>query len=333
VELGIRRVALGLDGFFLRSITLQHVRRMFGFINVSKPTGKTSRQVVDRIVRCAAGVKAGHAGTLDPLASGVLVVAVGPATRLIRYVQQMRKRYEAVFLLGRDSPTEDVEGPVVELADSVIPTREALARAAVELTGVIMQRPPAYSALKVAGRRAYDLARRGETVELEPRPVSIHRLEITHYDYPELRLAIECSAGTYVRTLGRDLAQRAGTLAVMSALVRTAVGVFTLADSTNSDDITQQKLRELVQNPLVAFAEWPRLILDDAEIARIARGQSIRRTIAAAGTQTPAAAETTSEALALNAAGSLLAVLEHVDAEPGQDSDAWHPRLTFVAGR
>ncbi len=247
-------MAVGLDGFFLRSITLQHVGRMFGFINVSKPSGKTSRQVVDRVVRCAAGAKAGHAGTLDPLASGVLVVAIGGATRLIHYVQQMPKRYEAVFLLGRDSPTEDIEGTVIELADSVIPTREALDHAAVELTGVIMQRPPAYSALKVAGRRAYDLARRGETVELAARPVTIHRLQITHYDYPEMRLAIECSAGTYVRTLGRDLAQRAGTLAVMSALVRTAVGVFTLADSTNSDDITQRRLPELVQNPLVAFA-------------------------------------------------------------------------------
>src|ERR1700677_4997179 len=99
---------------------------MFGFINTSKPSGKTSRQVVDRVVRCAAGVKAGHAGTLDPLASGVLVVAVGHATRLIHYVQQTRKRYEASFLLGRDSPTEDIEGPVVELADGIVPTREAL---------------------------------------------------------------------------------------------------------------------------------------------------------------------------------------------------------------
>ena len=100
---------------------------MFGFINTSKPSGKTSRQVVDRVVRCAGGGKAGHAGTLDPLASGVLVVAVGPATRLIHYVQQMPKRYEAIFLLGRDSPTEDIEGPVVELADGVIPSRDALA--------------------------------------------------------------------------------------------------------------------------------------------------------------------------------------------------------------
>jgi tRNA pseudouridine55 synthase len=306
---------------------------MFGFINVSKPSGKTSRQVVDRVVRCAAGVKAGHAGTLDPLASGVLVVAVGPATRLIHYVQQMPKRYEAVFLLGRDSPTEDVEGPVVELAGSVIPTRDALDRAAAALTGVIMQRPPAYSALKVAGRRAYDLARRGEEVALTPRPVTIHRLEITHYDYPEMRLAIECSAGTYVRTLGRDLAQRAGTLAVMSALVRTAVGVFTLANATSAEDITQQGLPILIQNPLVAFGDWPRLIVSNAEIARIANGQSIRRPLDATGDLPPAAAGIPHQALAVNAAGALVAVLEHVDAGPSAESDAWHPRMTFLAGR
>jgi tRNA pseudouridine55 synthase len=262
-----------------------------------------------------------------------LVVAVGQATRLIHYVQQMPKQYEAVFLLGRDSPTEDVEGPVVELADSIIPAREALDQAAAELTGTIMQRPPAYSALKVAGRRAYDLARRGETVELEPRPVTIYRLAVTHYDYPEFRLAIECSAGTYVRTLGRDLAQRAGTLAVMSALVRTAVGVFTLAGTISSDEITQQRLPELIQNPLVAFAGWPRLILDEAEIARIARGQTIHRSVAVAGDLAPANRGISQEALAIDSAGTLLAVLEHVAAGSGSETDAWHPRLTFVAGR
>ncbi len=135
---------------------------MFGFINVSKPSGKTSRLVVDRVGRCAAKAKAGHAGTLDPLASGVLVVAIGGATRLISYVQQMPKRYQGAFLLGRDSPTEDVDGPVVELNDGVVPTREALAAAARQLTGTIQQQPPAFSALKIQGRRAYAVARRGE---------------------------------------------------------------------------------------------------------------------------------------------------------------------------
>ena len=129
-----------------------------------------------------------------------------------------------------------------------------------------------------------------------------------------MRLAIECSAGTYVRTLGRDLAARAGTLAVMSALVRTAVGVFTLANATAADEITPQRLPELVQNPLVAFAGWPRIILNEAEIARVARGQSIIRPLDVPGDRTPAAAGTAQEALAIDAAGGLLAVLEHVEA-------------------
>jgi tRNA pseudouridine55 synthase len=310
---------------------------MFGFINVSKPSGKTSRQVVDRVVRCAAGAKAGHAGTLDPLASGVLVVAIGGATRLIHYVQQMPKRYQGAFLLGRDSPTEDIDGPVVELNDGIVPTREALAQAAKEMTGTILQRPPAYSAVKVSGQRAYTLARRGENFELAPRPVTIHRLEITHYEYPELRLDIECSAGTYVRTLGRDLAQRAGTLAVMSALVRTAVGVFTVSGATELDAVTSRNLPELIQNPLVAFAHWPKLVLDASELVRVARGQTIQRSLSAANlasfTDACAAERTSAEVLAVDESGQIAAVLEPVAPQPGQAADQWHPRLTFVGGR
>jgi tRNA pseudouridine55 synthase len=302
---------------------------MFGFINVCKPSGKTSRTVVDRVVRCAGGAKAGHAGTLDPLASGVLVVAVGQATRLIPYVQQMPKRYEGEFLLGRDSPTEDVEGPVVELPGSPVPIRSALEQAARELTGTILQRPPAYSALKVAGRPAYARARRGEKVELAPRPVTIHRLELVAYDYPRMRLSIECSAGTYVRTLGRDLAQRVGTLAVMSALERTAVGLFTLERAVPLDHVTAQNLTELIQDPLVAFADWPRIVLDATELDRAAKGQTIQRTL----NPTAGAASTPVEVLALDADGRLMAVLEP-DGSPGATvCDRWHPRLTFFAGR
>ncbi|HTU25427.1 MAG TPA: tRNA pseudouridine(55) synthase TruB [Pirellulales bacterium] len=298
---------------------------MFGFINVLKPSGKTSRQAVDRVVRCGAGLKAGHAGTLDPLASGVLVVAVGPATRLIHYVQQMPKGYEAAFLLGRSSPTEDIEGPTVELSGAVIPSRDALEKAARELTGTILQRPPAYSALKVSGRRAYELARRGESVTLEPRPVTVHHLQITSYEYPELRLSIQCSAGTYVRTLGRDLAVRAGTEAVMSALVRTAVGAFTLPHAVSLDAITAPRLPELVLDPLMAFEGWPRVMVDESEMARLANGQTIHRPPGAnASGELPGR-----EALAIDRAGRLLAVLEPVVASA--ENDAWHPRLSFVS--
>src|SRR5690606_6420881 len=143
-----------------------NVTEHFGLLNINKPVGQTSRWVVDRVQRLVRPAKAGHAGTLDPLASGVLVVCVGQATRLIDHVQQMPKRYRAEFLLGRTSDTEDTQGEVVELVDPPIPTHDAIIAAASQFVGEIMQRPPAYSALKVDGKRAYALARKGQAVEL-----------------------------------------------------------------------------------------------------------------------------------------------------------------------
>ena len=189
-----------------------------GLLNLNKPAGMTSRDVVNIVQRLSRPAKAGHAGTLDPLADGVLVVCVGSATRLIEYVQRMPKRYVGTFLLGRQSPTEDIEGEVTELPDAPVPTREQIEAAARRFVGRIEQRPPAFSALKIRGRPAYKLARQGKPVELAPRPVEIYRIEVKKYRYPELVLEIDCGGGTYVRSLGRDLAESLGTAAVMSAL-------------------------------------------------------------------------------------------------------------------
>src|SRR5262245_62072249 len=150
--------------------------RHFGLLHVNKPSGITSRRVVDQVQALVRPAKAGHAGTLDPLASGVLVVCVGAATRLIDYVPQAAKRYTATFLFGRASDTEDIEGIVTVLAAPSVPTRVEVERAAQQFVGNIQQRPPAFSALKVAGRRAYDLARAGQSVKLAPRPVTVYRL-------------------------------------------------------------------------------------------------------------------------------------------------------------
>src|SRR5262249_26447014 len=152
-------------------------------------------------------------------------------TRLIDYVQQMPKRYQAVFLLGRSSPTEDIEGVVTELIDPPTPSLAEIESAAVKFVGVIQQRPPAFSALKVDGQRAYKLARRGQTVELQPRPITVYSLQVIDYAYPALTLNIQCSGGTYVRSLGRDLAESLGTSAVMSLLERTAIGSFHVAEA------------------------------------------------------------------------------------------------------
>lgn len=270
----------------------------FGLLNVHKPTGLTSRDVVNVVARLVRPAKAGHAGTLDPLAEGVLVVCVGAATRLIEYVQRMPKRYRGEFLLGRESPTEDIEGPVTELADPPIPSREELEAAARTLVGPIEQRPPQYSALKVGGRRAYDAARRGEAIDLAPRPVTIYELTVVEYDYPRVVLDVCCGSGTYVRSLGRDLAEKLGTAAVMSALVRTAIGPFTLAAATKLDGLSAATLPAALIPAIAAIGNMPRRTLTELELVEVTAG----RTIAAGDTHAE-------EIAAVDANGLLRAIL------------------------
>ncbi len=248
---------------------------MFGLLNLHKPVGITSRDAVNVVARLVRPAKAGHAGTLDPLAEGVLVVGVGPATRLVEHVQRMEKRYRGEFLLGRESETEDIEGEVVEHANPPIPSRAQLEAAARSFVGAIEQLPPQFSALKVRGRPAYELARRGETVELAPRPVTIHELTITEYDYPRLVLDVRCGGGTYIRSLGRDLAAAVGTAAVMSALVRTAIGPFTLETATKVDALSAATLSDLLLSPVLALADAPRRLLSEEEVVEIIAGRTI----------------------------------------------------------
>lgn len=279
----------------------------FGLLNLNKPAGVTSRQVVNRVQRLVRPAKVGHAGTLDPLATGVLVVCVGAATRLIEYIQRMPKGYTGTFLLGRQSPTEDVEGEVTELHHPPVPTRRQIVTAAGALVGRIEQRPPAYSALKVDGRRAHALARRGQQVELKPRPVTVSRIELKAYDYPELVLEVDCGSGTYIRSLGRDLAESLGTAAVMSALVRTSVGGFRIEQSVEPQQLTRANWTAHLLPPLRAVESLPRIELSVDEIMQIRHGQTVPRKAA------PAAAR---EIAALDAAGRLVAILTSRD--PGR---------------
>jgi tRNA pseudouridine55 synthase len=249
---------------------------MFGLLNINKPSGMTSRDVVNRVQRLVRGVKVGHAGTLDPLATGVLVVALGPATRLVEYVQRMPKTYVGTFLLGRSSDTEDIEGKVVELDLPPRPTRQEIDAALPAFLGTIRQLPPAFSALKVQGQRAYDLARRGEQVELQPRPIDIYRLTVVRYEYPELELEVCCGSGTYIRSLGRDVAQSLGTAAVMSALVRTAIGDFRLAEAVELDPLTSDAIQSHLLSPRRAVAQLPSAQLTEEETRRVANGLPAR---------------------------------------------------------
>jgi tRNA pseudouridine55 synthase len=277
-----------------------------GILNVDKPAGLTSRDVVNQIERLLGKPKCGHAGTLDPLATGVLVVCIGQATRLIQYVQRMPKHYRGTFLLGRRSATDDVEGDIEDLADAPQPTRAEVEAALPAFLGDIQQRPPSHSAIKVDGQRAYDRARRGEEFELPARTVSIHRLELLRYEYPELELSIECGSGTYVRSLGRDLAAALGTAAVMSALVRTAIGQFRVEDAVQLDGLTTEAVDANLQPPLAALRELPRIALTDRQLVELRHGRPIDvRDLV----RPPAEATSPAEWAAVDPAGRLAAIL------------------------
>jgi tRNA pseudouridine55 synthase len=272
-----------------------------GLLNINKPPGFTSRDAVNLVQRLARPAKVGHAGTLDPLATGVLVLCVGSATRLIEYVQRMPKRYIGTFLLGRSSPTEDVDGEVTILPDPPVPTLAQVEASAIKLVGKTQQRPPAYSALKVAGQRAYDLARRGETVELKPRPIEVYSLAVASCDYPELVLDIRCSGGTYVRSLCRDLAESLGTAAVMSALVRTEIGPWTLDTALDPRELAAVSWREHIDPPLKALSALTVCELAPAEVSRVRQGLFVPLDPGAENT----------EIAAIDHAGQLVAILVH----------------------
>lgn len=248
---------------------------MFGILNLNKPQGWTSRDAVNRVEALAAEVKAGHAGTLDPLATGVLVVCLGPATRLIRYIQQMPKVYRATFLLGRQSDSDDTETPVETDRTASPVERAALEAALPRFLGTIAQRPPAYSAKKVDGRRAYAMARAGQEVSLDTTQVRVDGISILAYDYPALQLEIACGAGFYVRSLGRDLAEAVGTTAVMSALERWAVGTYRIDEAISPDQLDRATLGEHLLPPLTALEGVDRLYLTAVQREHLRHGRAV----------------------------------------------------------
>jgi tRNA pseudouridine55 synthase len=274
---------------------------MFALLNIDKPAGLTSRDVVNRVQRLVRPHKVGHAGTLDPLATGVLIVALGPATRLVEYVQRMAKTYQGTFLLGRTSDTEDITGSVTELPAAKIPSHNEIMAAIPPLLGTIQQRPPAYSALKIQGQSAYKLARRGEEFSLAARPITVHSIEIVRYRYPELELLVRCGSGTYIRSLGRDLAGYLGSGAVMSALRRLAIGPFKVEDALKCDDLSADAISSHLLPSSAAVTELPAIELNGTEVTRAMQGQVIERPGA------PAAPELA----AYDEQGNLVAILNH----------------------
>jgi tRNA pseudouridine55 synthase len=260
------------------------VPSLAGVVVVHKPTGPTSHDVVALVRRLTRVKRVGHGGTLDPFASGVLPVFVGRATRLVEYHLADEKGYRAVVAFGARSTTDDLDGELTPV-DPPAPDRAAVEATLDGFRGEIEQVPPVYSAVRVAGRKAYELARRGETPELRPRRVEIRALELVNWDpgdgeRPTATLELRCSAGTYVRALARDLGERVGSGAYLVALERIASGPFTI-DGAHSLETLRAALSEgrpedVLLPPDVGLDAYPRLELRDEELAALLRGQIVR---------------------------------------------------------
>lgn len=204
---------------------------------VNKPKEWTSFDVVKKIRNALKIKKVGHAGTLDPLATGLLIVCAGKKTKSIETFMGQEKEYTGTFVLGKTTESFDLERAIVEVADPSGLKTEDVRQAAAQLTGNIMQVPPAHSAIKVDGKRVYKAARRGEEVILEPRPVTVSVFEITDFNNPEVHFRIVCSKGTYIRSLARDLGEILGVGAYLSALCRTRIGEFKLEEAEELEDL------------------------------------------------------------------------------------------------
>ena len=288
-----------------------------GVLVVDKPVGLTSHDVV-QIIRRGTGIRrAGHTGTLDPRASGVLVILIGPAVRLSEFVSASDKRYQATIRLGGSSDTFDSEGSITNITSEVKITEEEFTEVLQQFIGEIEQVPPPYSAVKIKGRRAYEIAREGEEVELAPRIIHVYSLEILEWAPPEVVIDVYCSSGTYVRSLTNDLGKALGTGAYLVGLRRTKSGRFTLRDA-----VPMRRLQESFEAgdwyrylipAAEALAEWPMVELDADQVELVRHGHRVQ-----------AGPDQKGWARGISQQGDLVALLE-VDEATGE----WQPRKVF----
>jgi tRNA pseudouridine55 synthase len=254
-----------------------------GWVVLDKPIGMTSTQAVGKVRWLFQAQKAGHAGTLDPLATGILPIALGEATKTVPYAVDGQKAYRFTVKWGAETDTDDAEGQIVERSD-LRPTRAAIEGLLPSFLGEILQTPPAFSAIKIDGQRAYDLARQGETVKLEARPVQIDRLELV--DMPASDTSVfeaECGRGTYVRAIARDIGRTLGCLGHVTALRRTRVGPFEEAQSVTIDELEEAaklddggvEIKSLLRPVESALADLLEVNVSQSDAARLARGQPV----------------------------------------------------------
>jgi tRNA pseudouridine55 synthase len=285
-----------------------------GILNLNKPRDVTSHDAVSRVRAAADQRRVGHAGTLDPTATGVLLICLGRATRMAEYLVASHKLYRAQIRLGAITETYDSESPIIERR-SVNVGREEVEEALEGFRGRILQVPPMYSALKHKGKPLYKLAREGVVVEREPRPVEIHRLELVRWKTPNLTLEVTCSPGTYIRSLAHDLGQALECGAYLAGLVRLASGAFRLEDAVAWEDLTSDRLPSLVLPMDVALSRYPAFHLDRDATRAVRLGQAL---------PAQSADQEKDLARAYGPDGEFLAVLEYLP-----DRNMWHPRKVF----
>ncbi len=288
-----------------------------GIVLLDKPSGPTSHDMVYALRRGSGERRVGHAGTLDPLATGLLVLCLGTATRLSEYLAGKDKRYVARVRLGQTTTTYDAQGEVTA-ETAVVPERAVVEAALGAFRGPQLQVPPQYSAVKRGGQKAYEAARRGEVLELEARPVEFYALALVDWRPPECTLEVHCSAGTYVRSLAHDLGQKLGCGAHLAGLRRTASGSFRVEEAVTLEALNAAFAAGDWQRYLrpadAALADWPALSLSSEDTTRVARGQAV-----------PLGQARGEFARAYNPAGEFIAVLR---ADPA--AALWRPHKVFA---
>ena len=296
---------------------------MNGFLNFYKPAGITSMEALRRVKRVTGQrKKVGHAGTLDPLAEGVLPVCFGQATRLMEQVVSEQKRYRMTMRLGAASNTYDAEGDVTEIADPAALTRSDVAAALVGFVGKIEQTPPMYSAIKVDGRRLYDLARAGQEVQRAPRQVTVSAISIDEIALPYLRLTVDCGKGTYLRSIAHDLGETLGCGGYVTQLTRLSCGQFNAEDGVTLESLADAADGDGWQKHLHpvdwALQELAPMTLADPEERAIRNGQAV------AGPDGAGAQNEREQRRAYNRNGVFLAIVEY-----RPDSGRWQPTRVF----
>jgi tRNA pseudouridine55 synthase len=249
-----------------------------GLLIIHKDTGMTSHDVVAKVRKILHQKRVGHAGTLDPAASGVLPICVGQGTRVAEYLSESGKAYQAETTFGIVTDTYDSEGTIIRTADTAGLTQDQIEAELVHFLGPQMQMPPRYSAIKIQGQPAYKRSRAGETIELDSRPIEIFQLQILTWSPPCLTLAIECSKGTYIRSLAYDLGERLGCGGYLTSLIRTRSGPFSLTESITleqlAEAVTQGTIEDHLLSPDTALQQYPALKLDDTTAQRVLHGNA-----------------------------------------------------------